>query len=99
MKTPLCAWCGEGLTDPERRARARRRTKLRGTRDPDETLVIILDHPRDPHRPRYGWHGDCLKGDPIGQASIGKGPIRPSAEAAADIDARGPGRVVRRVRA
>lgn len=84
MKLPLCAHCGEEMTERARRKRA-------------DSLMIMLDHPREPHRPRYGWHGNCAEADPLGQVALGRTERLPSVEAiVAVIEARGPGRVVRR---
>lgn len=57
-------------------------------------LTSTIDHQRSPHRPRVGWceeHWDDM--------TTFLQDRRPLAEQLAEIDARGPGRVVRRVAA
>lgn len=83
MTLPLCAWCGESMTG----------AALRERRD----SAITIDHRHEAHRPRYGWHGECAKADPISPLALGA-KLSPTAEITAKIEARGPGRVVRRVR-
>ena len=83
MRLPLCAWCGESMTERARRSRA-------------DGGMMMLDHPHTPTRPRYGWHGDCAKLDPLGWPMFAEPSTTPLAELVAAIEARGPGRVVTR---
>lgn len=78
---PLCAWCGGSLT-----ARAMKA---------DDGATVVIDHRRDPHRPRYGWHVRCLAPDPLSWS--GEAPALSVAQLRV-VEARGPGRVVRRQR-
>lgn len=54
--------------------------------------TVTVDHTREPNRPRYGWHMACHAVDPLRR---GESPSLTDAEIAI-VDARGPGRVVRR---
>ena len=85
MKLPLCAWCGESMTERARRKR------------PDGSMMM-LDHPREPHRPRYGWHGDCAKADDLCFLAGDRRRDLPTGELVTKIRARGEGRVVTRSR-
>lgn len=83
MTLPLCAWCGESLTG------AALRKRVDG--------AITIDHQHEPHRPRYGWHTNCAKVDPVSPLALGA-RLGPTGKITAEIEARGPGRVVRRGR-
>jgi hypothetical protein len=85
MKLPLCAWCGGETTE---RARLKRK----------DSLFIGMDHPHEPHRPRYAWHGDCAEADPLADGLFKRPRTLPLDELIAGIEARGPGRIVRRRR-
>lgn len=82
MKLPLCANCGCDLTGPARSKR-------------EDSLMVMIDHVHEPHRPRYAWCGPCFHSDPW--SPLTSSNLRP-AEVIATIEARGPGRVIRRVR-
>lgn len=84
MRLPLCAWCGAPMTAAAREKRA-------------EGGMVMMDHPRSPHRPRYGWHLDCVAFDPLASWLRVESPrVIPVEEMTRQIAARGEGRVVMR---